>query len=142
MKKVELRTATIADAVSEAFGEIQALAEEMREAFDNTPESLQSSVAGEARGEAADNLEQIEEVDVPDALKDVQLQWQDAHEAKGRRGLSRSKRRENAISILQSVMSLLDENEDSESDENSEFYTALENAIGEMESVEFPGMYG
>ena len=62
---------TVADAISTAFGVITELAEEMREAFDNTPESLQSSGAGEARGEAADALEQISEPDVPEGLGDL-----------------------------------------------------------------------
>ena len=70
--KLKERQLTIADAISEAYGELQTIGEEMREAFDNTPESLQSGGVGEARGEAADALENISELDVPEALQDIQ----------------------------------------------------------------------
>ena len=60
---------TVGDAISTAFGIIEDLATEMRDAYDNTPESLQSSGVGEARGEAADALEGISEVDdVPEQV--------------------------------------------------------------------------
>lgn len=133
------RKATIADAVSEAFGDIEMLAEEMRETFDNTPESLQQSGVGEARGEAADALENISEVDVPDSLAQLDVEWIDAHRP-GRRGLSRSKRRDNAVNILQTVISMLDERENDDDAEG--LRDDLDNAVSEMEDVQFPGMYG
>lgn len=43
--------------LEELLEEIQALQEEEQDAYDNLPESLQSSERGEAMYEAADNLE-------------------------------------------------------------------------------------
>jgi len=64
-------TTTVAEAITTAFSTIEELAEEMRKAYDNTPESLQNSGAGEARGEAADALEGIEEPEAPGSIQDL-----------------------------------------------------------------------
>lgn len=48
-KKPEPRKVGIADAFSEAIGELVSLGEEFREICDNTPDSLQSTSLYEAR---------------------------------------------------------------------------------------------
>lgn len=144
-RKLTEKTLTIADAISEAMGEIQSLAEEMREAYDNTPESLQQSGVGEARGEAADNLENVNEPDVPAEIEKIEVKWS-YFPLKAR--ASRRERRDEAVSTLNVVMEHLDEiiNDDKEEQEQRDAAESLrddiDNVISEVESVEFPGMYG
>ena len=149
--KFQDRELTIADAVSEAMGEIQSLAEEMREAFDNTPESLQNDGVGAARGEAADNLENISEPDVPNELQDeaFKVKWKvKILSPSAQRRKSRSDRRYEAVETLNQVVHTLEEIQDDEklSDEvknaATSFIDEVQKVIDEAEAVEFPGMYG
>lgn len=132
------RTLTIADAVSEAYGELEALGEEMREAFDNTPESLQSSAAGEARSEAADALENIQEPDVDEELGKIEIKWSALPPLKNQ---SRSDRRDDAVFVIDRVMEFLDEMEGQKA-AAEELHSALSDMKDEAEAVEFPGRNG
>jgi hypothetical protein len=149
-KKMIERDMCVADMVSEAIGELTSLAEEMREAYDNTPESLQSSGVGEARGEAADALENVQEPDVPESLGTERVKWQErALTQRQQMRRSRSTRRDDAVQLLQRVVEQMDEaiadtknmNVD-ERDEAEQFRDEIQNVIDEAEAVEFPGMYG
>lgn len=141
---------SLPDAVSEAFGEITALAEEMREAFDNTPDSLQQSGVGEARGQAADDLENISEVEVPgEADKGLHLlRVQVPRTRYGSRNPSRAARRDDACATLQACMDMLDTHIEKmpvgevDTDEAQSFRDELDSAKDEAEQVNFPGMYG
>ncbi len=146
-----LISTNVADAVSTAFCVIEELAEEMREAYDNTPESLQNSGAGEARGEAADNLENISEPDVPDALNQLPVNF---NTLPLRRNASRADRLADglqyacqAIGCLEDLITEhLKEEGDTfgELDEDAvrEVIDEIQNMIDEAEGVEFPGMFG
>jgi hypothetical protein len=150
------RELTIEDAVSEALGELTSLAEEMREAFDNTPESLQNDGVGAARGEAADALENISEPDVPEELRGdkFKVKWAvRVLSPSAMRRQSRSDRRYEAIETLSQVVNRLEEIEDEDnkfskevSKEEREAADGLRDevqaVIDEAEAVEFPGMYG
>ena len=155
-KLIETKT-TIGDAASSAFSMIEELAEEMREAFDNTPESLQSSAVGEARGEAADTLEGISEVDVPEFLADIAVVY--STPKYGKRGPSRRQRRDEAVTMLDACTSVLEqeipeaklleiiqEHKDqslaSLREAIEELASELTNAKDEADGVEFPGMFG
>lgn len=152
MKTIE-RELTIEDAVSEAHGELVSLGEEMREAYDNTPESLQESPVGEARGEAADALENISEPEVPTELqgKKFKVKWTvRALTAKQQARRSRSARRDEAVETLNQVVLRLNEiaegsdgtlDQDTK-DAASNFEDDVQQIIDEAEAVEFPGMYG
>lgn len=150
--KTRERELTIEDAVSEAHGELVSLGEEMREAYDNTPESLQQSGVGEARGEAADTLENIDEPEVPTELQGDKftVKWTvRALTPKQQDKLSRSARRDEAITTLQAVIDRLQEiaaDETGHTEEEREaagaFVDDVQNAHDEAEGVEFPGMYG
>jgi hypothetical protein len=130
---------TLEEAVSEAFSELEGLAQEMREAFDNTPESLQNSGAGEARGVAADTLEEISEAEVPEELKSLKVSWA----LFPKKNKSRAARRDDAVTILDECIQMLADLEDEAQKEAAEgFVDELENAKDTAESVEFPGMYG
>jgi hypothetical protein len=162
---------SISDAVSDAFGNLQALGEEMREVFDNTPENFQTSGVGEARGEAADALENLSEPYVPGELEGIVVSWSiPVLSPSKQRRQSRSDRRNDAIATLQAVVSRLEEirdyeqpkneNDDGEElkegqpgyekpeyeqsavDEADSFIDEIENLISEAEDVNFPGMYG
>ena len=172
---------TVGGLIEGAFSEIGSLAEEMREAYDNTPESLQQSGAGEARGTAADELENhVDAPDVHESLVDLPATYTPL--AQRRRGYSRSDRRSQATYELQVAVDALGEvvssSEDAitakeaeieqaesgdatEEQKNSldalqaelekleekrdaaqELIDELDNAISEVDGVEFPGMYG
>lgn len=154
-RKFNDRELSIEDAISEAFGELQSLGEEMREAFDNTPESLQNSGVGEARGEAADALENISEPDIPTELQGdkFKVKWQvHAMTPKQQMKQSRSARRDDALATLNAVAYFLDQIDDEEnsdahySDEEKEAASTLVDEVRQMideaESVDFPGMFG
>lgn len=143
------RKLALPDAVSEAFGEITSLAEEMREAFDNTPESLQQSGAGEARGEAADALENISEVEVPELLAKFEVTLTEpVLTPKQMMSKSRSARLGDATDILDMVISHLNELAEDKTQTGEVMEAAgdlaseLEDAKNEAENVSFPGMYG
>jgi hypothetical protein len=145
------RELTIEDAIFEAYGELQSLGEEMREAYDNTPESLQNDGVGAARGEAADNLENINEPEVPTLLQGekFKMKWTVRVHPPSKR-LSRSDRRYEAVETLNQVVAFLEEIQESEGDNYSsdekqaasDFVDEVQQMIDEAENVEFPGMYG
>lgn len=147
------RETTIEGAVSDAMSEIQSLADEMREAFDNTPESLQNDGVGAARGEAADNLENIQEPDVPTELQGEKFtfKYNEVQLAPSKmRNRSRAGRRDDACSGLYHLIEFLESLEEDEKDIYSKeeveaaanFKEEVQTLIDEAEAVEFPGMYG
>jgi len=142
---------SIEDAISSAMSEIQSLADEMREAFDNTPESLQGSAAGQAREEAADNLENISEPDVPTELQGsgFVVKWSTKTlSPSAMRKQSRSDRRYEAVETLCAVVSHLEKiSEDKELSKEvreaaENFVDDVQSVIDDAEAVDFPGMYG
>jgi len=141
------RKASLTDVLSEAFEELAELGNEMREAFDATPESLQQSGVGQAREAAADALECIEAPDVPAELAGVQVTWSDVRRPRSRY-VSRAMRRDDATAILTACVSALSEIADNESnpqdlrDEASNLCAEIEGARDEADYVDFPSMYG
>ncbi len=152
MPKFTKKKATLADITSEAFGEITTLAEEMREAYDNTPESLQQSAVGEARGEAADILAGINEVELEteyEELGKIEAEYSVLQRTPSQlRRLSRRERRDDATSLLSTVIEELQKACDDEKrsqdirDAASAAIDELENAKDEADGVAFPGMRG
>jgi hypothetical protein len=144
---------TIEGALADAMAEIQSLAEEMRDAYDNTPESLQNGGVGEARGEAADTLENINEPDVPAVLAGDRFKFKFSTVAlspSAMRKRGRSSRRSDAVETLQQLnqfLETLEENKEiftfkEEQEVASELRDEVQTVIDEAEGVEFPGMYG
>jgi hypothetical protein len=138
------RTMLICEAIADSCGEIGILAEEMREAFDNTPESLQNSGVGEARGVAADALECITEPYVDDSVKGIEIKF---NQPSLRKRPSRSDRCSYAVFVLQVVVDKLEEViEDETTPEDTKrdaegLRDEVQNVIDEAEAVEFPGMF-
>jgi len=169
--KYEPREMSMSDAVSDAFSALESLGEEMRESYDNTPENFQQSGVGEARGEAADALENLSEPSVPSELEEIKVSWSVPVLSPSKaRKQSRSDRRYDATATLQAVISALEDIRDYDQPENEneegealkegdagyekpeydeatveaarDFIDEVQNLIDEAEAVEFPGMYG
>ena len=97
-------TNTIDELVGDANSIIQDLAGEMRDWHDGMPENLQSGSKGEEVEQAASDLESIDEVDVPESLKEVTM----VH-LPSRSGGSRCDRLSEAVSMLTAVKEFLEE---------------------------------
>lgn len=146
-------TTTVGDAINTAFCILEELAGEMREAYDNTPESLQGSGVGEARGEAADALESISEPDHGEyAETEITFQLMPLPKK-----ASRADRRSEAVEYAAHAVSALEERIDElngidseqrtekQTDELESLESLLEETqtmIDEAEQVTFPGMFG
>ena len=153
-KPIKIET-TVGDAVNTAYGVIEELAGEMRDAYDNTPESLQQSGVGEARGEAANTLENISEPDVAEALQHLPVVFEQLPLL---RSASRADRLADgleyaaqAITALndRAAVLMLDPSSDeaglarvAELEEVEALVTEIEDMVSEAEGVSFPGMFG
>jgi hypothetical protein len=139
--------------VNTAFCCIEELAGEMRDAFENTPESLQGSGAGAAREEAADQLENIYEPSVPDTVQHLPVVF--ALLPLSRRA-TRSERLNDGLQYAMSAIEVMQERIDTDyadeekltpeqKDQLAEITECIDNVqamIDEAEGVSFPGMYG
>lgn len=145
MAKIHVHeSSSVADAVSEAWSIVEELASEMREAYDNTPESLQQSGVGEARGEAADALENLSEPEVPDAVSELRATF---FRPKLPKRASRAQRLADGLIAAETAVGVveewLSENEGHEDyDEVESFRDELQDFVDEANNVSFPGMYG
>jgi len=143
-------TTTLGDLLSDAQSELEELGNEMRDAFDNTPEGLQKSPIGEARESAADMLEALEMPDLPENIASIGYIY--SHLPLKKKA-SRSDRRNAAVDKVATVIGYLGDLRDvedglEENKKNNDRIEELETLIEELESyqsdaesVEFPGMY-
>jgi hypothetical protein len=150
--KWKTRDSTVADAANEAYGEFQALGEEMREWADNLEEKFSATDRYARVSESADALENLSEPSYPDWASKTKVQISEL--VKPPRKVSRAKRRDDACAILDTCMEVcnewLDENDKPENSEEmlglvgeiTQLRDDLENLKDEAEAVEFPGMYG
>lgn len=102
----------IGDAISEAFGEFQALRDEMRETADNMEAGNMGHMEKCQRAsEAADTLDGFadNEPDVPDAAEGLRAKVTVMRQTRKGRGESRSVRCSNAVAMLQGVVDALEE---------------------------------
>jgi len=149
-------TSSASELMSEAYSEVTSLAEEMREWYDNLTEGLQQTDRGTRVEEAANTLEGISEQDSTDLMNEVEVYHLPSLDTS-----SRSKRAAEAASLLQSVAAACHDYvsehrgeaktedsddsgtsyEDSDYDELDSIADQCENDAGEVEGVEFPGMY-
>jgi len=152
-----------------AYSEIEELANEMREAFDNMPEQLRDGDIGQRRSDAADALDSIvgDIPDIPEYCVNIMTVF-----VPGRGLTSRRKRADEASRSLQDAASEIREfisNFDEEQEEiaavgkellhaDPKEYTDpetapdmnelesladdLEQAAEELDEIDFPGMYG
>lgn len=130
----------LSDAISDAYSEISNLAEEMREAFDNTPEQFKDN-SGRSREEAADWLEVVLEPTLPRELirGDHWIEWPEMVRGKDGR-LFRPARRNNAVNCLSACLAYI--SRFPETDELKAAKQNLEITIHNLKSITFPGMTG
>lgn len=132
--------------VDEAYEEIGDLRDEMQEAFDNMPESLQDTDVGQARSEAASQLENIADdlPSVPESIGSVPIiHYPSLNQT------SRADRAGDAAVTLRDVseaarqfMAGAAKLKKAELKEIQEFCGNLEAHADEIEDVTFPGMFG
>jgi len=133
-------TKTVQEMTDNAYGTVEELGEELREAFDNMPESLQDTDVGNARDEAATMCEDIAfaKPEVPDAVARITI-----YRRPQSRGDSRRIRAAEAAAILEAVISEIETKTGEDCDsEVSQFVKEVNESVGEIDGIEFPGMFG
>ena len=149
-------TKSAADLMNDAYAEITALGEEMNEWYNNLSEGLQQTDKAERINSAAEALEGIDSQDPTDLMTDIEVYHLPMLDA-----LSRADRLSEATSILNDVAGAVHdfvseqranapEEESEEEPEYSEddldevdrIADQCESDASELDSVEFPGMYG
>jgi hypothetical protein len=141
----EFFTHTLEHHVASAYSEIETLADELSEAFENMPESLQGSNLGEMRSEASRELMEIaDEVPmVPEEFASVELLHLPSTKVS-----SRGDRAEEAASRMEAVADRLNEIVQNTKIRKSvaatveEVLDQLTDHASAVRDVEFPGMYG
>ncbi len=137
-------TKSLEATVAEAYDKVDVLQSEMQDAFDSTPENLQYSHVGEARLEAASQLQDIAEnvPSVPESVGSVQVLYYPSIQQSSRVG-----RADDAAATLRAVLLAVQiyiesaKLKKAELKEIQEFCDQLEADIAEIEEVEFPGMF-
>lgn len=134
---------TVADAISNGFTDLSDLADEMSEWRDNMEEKLSNTSKYQEVSDCVDQLDNCRDdptSDLPEALSSLPVTYSVGSKRKEPRWL----RRDNAVAAIQAAKDALEEfeTEDSDLKESAEDAASkLENAIGEAEAAEFPGMY-
>jgi hypothetical protein len=129
----------ISDAFTDAYFEISQLAEEMREAFDSTPEQFKEN-SGKDREIAADILEAVFQPSVPASIAKHDIGWLEMRKGKDGK-LFRPARRDNAVRCLRAGLAYASR----VSDDSRDMIQFIENTkidIHNLETIHFPGMSG
>lgn len=150
MYKTESRTTTLSFAVSDAFSEFDMLADEMAEVREALEERFSQTSRYEQVEETAGKLDEHRDApNVPDFLEELQVSFAIGIPKPKRYVASRMSRCGNAINMLNAVVELLNEFADDEEanqevarDAARELADELQQAIDDIDSLEFPGMRG
>jgi hypothetical protein len=131
----------LSSAIDECQQEVHELSEEMREAFEGTPEVFQDT-AGRPREEAADRLEVAYDFlrscdGIPEALRNEEVEWIEMRAGTNGK-IFRPARRDNVVRCLQSCVWLL--SAAWQNDETTKLKTDWQHAIDILRTVYFPGM--
>lgn len=103
--KTEPRSCSVEDALSNAFGEIESLHEEMESWKDGLEEKLSHTPKYEQVSEACDVLENHTDApDVPEAASDLTVTYGETVNKNKKRGVSRATRLDNAVGALNAVV--------------------------------------
>lgn len=146
--RVKHFTTTLADLVSDAFSEIESLAGEMQEWYDNMPENFQQGDKGSEVEEAKDALENISTVELSGEaakLTTVYIPAEDI-ESRGDRINDCVARLHHAAEALRDeLQTLIDSAPDDAPCKDDEGWgdiaDELEGAAQEADGISFPGMY-
>jgi ABC-type transporter Mla subunit MlaD len=139
----------LADAISEAFSNMNDLSSECRDVCDNMPDSLQGGARYEALDNSASELEK-DEPDFPDALQELKVT---VVRPTKMRQQSRRARAEEAEGILRNSIDVIQEwidnapntgvdTTDAREEAAQELRDACEELADAIGNCEFPGMYG
>ena len=139
-------TQTLDALVDDAYGIVEELHEELQEAYENMPWALQGGPVGEARQEAATELETIsgDQPELPDFLASVRLvHYPPLHQT------SRHDRAGGAADMLQAAVKAVEDYRKSgvklkkaDAKALDEFAAQLEDHATQIGDVDFPGMFG
>lgn len=133
---------TVADAVSNAYGEFQSLRDEISDWASNMEgANMEHLPKYEEVSEARDNLENFadNEPDVPEGLQELKVTVTEDRKAR-----SRAARMSNAVAHLQAVIDLCNDEEaipENLKEDAEQFASDLDSEVSEAENVSFPGMY-
>jgi len=139
----------LADAISEAFGNMNELSSECRDVCDNMPDSLQSSARYEALDNSASELEK-DEPDFPDALQELKVTIQRPTKLRKQSRRDRANEAETVLrNCVDAIQSWVDEapntgvdTTDAREDAAQELRDACEELADAIGNCEFPGMFG
>lgn len=163
--KSDTVTTMIHAAIETFYGDLQGLAEEIRESLDSVPEPLQGTDRNTTMGNTADVLEGLEDPGAPDEFPNDTISVDIMVRGGKKRGSeSRAVRRDNAVAHANAALDALrgwienqeiEENPEDNEEEREEraalaeivegvedYCNTLEEHIGEAEECEFPGMRG
>jgi hypothetical protein len=129
--------------IGDAYETITELNEEMQEAHDNMPESLQDGEIGQRRLEAAEALADFSLPDIPAEAGDIEVLFLPALilSSRSKRAGEAADRLKTAAQAIRDFVSEGDEGPQ-EGDALEDLAEQLEKDASELEGVEFPGMYG
>lgn len=147
------RETTIEEAVQDAISEVESLRDEMNEWRDNIEERFGGTEKYERVSEAADQLDNVQEIDIPESLREMKVTVVSQRKSSKKSPYPRWLRLQNAIEALGAVRSLLEEGtensliEDDQkkidlTDDVEQLMTDVGDAIDNLEGVEFPTMFG
>jgi len=131
-------TYRVSDLVASVFCDVESLADELTEWYDNMPEGFQNSSKGEELQEAIDTLSGIDQVEVPEEYAEVEIISLPMYPT------SRRERAEEAIDCLRTVAEAIQDYIDQSTDDvelDGSIIVDLNNAADTLEEVQFPGMY-
>ena len=159
----------VADALSEAMGEIESLRDEMQDWYDNMPEGLQGGDKGSEVEECAQTLGAFENVTLHEALETADEDGKTETGAKSpnvghlrfdivrstKKRQSRNDRRNEATLLLRAACDAVrtemeaTDNDDERLDPYAETRADIDDCLNELDQVadevdgaDFPGMYG
>lgn len=164
MAKLMTIKITVADALSNGMGDLEELRDEVREVYENMPESLQGGERGIKLDEAANILDAIDSCDLSDEVTNTHMMGDDEEERPAAGGIefetldlrstkkrrSRAARRDDALELLRGARDALQEALDNDDtvltdvldDEIRQDIDSITQLIDEAETAEFPGMFG
>lgn len=142
------RQVGLLDAIGEVMSECEQLGSEMRQWADNLEDKFSGTQKYEAVNQAADTLEEAVGADPVDEktmsfLNEVKITIQDL--TPRRRGYSRSAQLGQSINILGDVIVALEEYTNQDEPKQAianDLHTELDEIEGNLQGVDFPGMYG